>query len=133
MIPQKGNHIKCLMRNNSVLEGIVELWSNEQSILRSLDNLSLSIIQNPAQDIVVIKIVLKTPIQMKNDLELKFDEEYNKTSNDDLRLKNLVDLKNLLNTQEKKIVAEKLKDHHIGEVKKINYGQPGFLPKPSAK
>lgn len=129
MIPQKGNHIKCLMRNNLVLEGIVELWSNDQSILRSLDGTSVSIVQHPAQDIVVIKIILKEPTQIKKELEVKFEEEFNKPSDDDLRVKNMVELKTMLNEQEKKIVAEKLKSHHIGEVKRTSYGQPGFFSK----
>jgi hypothetical protein len=130
MIPQKGNHVKCLMRNNLVLEGIVDVWSDDQSILRSLDSTSVSIIQHSAQDIVVIKIILKEPVQIKKELEVKFEDEFNKPSDDNLRVKNMVELKTMLNEQEKKIVAEKLKNHHIGEVKKISYGQPGFFSKP---
>jgi hypothetical protein len=133
MIPQKGSHVKCVMRNNLVLEGVVESWSDDQSILRSLDDSSLSIIQHSLEDIVVIKVILKKPLQTKKELEIKFEEEVKKPSDDNLRLKNIVELKNMLNNQEKKIIAENLKNHHIGEIKKINYGQPGFFPKPSIK
>jgi len=134
MIPQKGQHIRCLLRNNLIIDGIVESWSDAKSVLRSLDDTSVYIIQHSAQDIVVIKIILKEPIKIKNDLSTQFEEELTKPSNDELRLKNMAELKTLLNEQEKKIIAEKLKDHHVnGDVKKVTYEQPGFFPKPRAQ
>lgn len=133
MTPQKGQHIKCILRNNLVVEGIVEFWSDDKSILRSLDGANISIIQHSAQDIVVIKIILKESSQIKNELETKFDEVYQQPSEDTLRLKNMAELKILMIEQEKKIIAEKIKDHHIGEVKKVNYGQPKFFKKPGSE
>jgi hypothetical protein len=130
MIPQIGQHIRCLLRNNLIIDGIVESWSDAKSVLRSLDNSSVSIIQHSSQDIVVIKIILKEPEKLKSDLSSQFEEEYAKPSNDQLRLKNMAELKTLLNEQEKKIIAEKLKEHHVNDdVKKVTYGTPGFFKK----
>jgi hypothetical protein len=130
MIPQKGQHIRCLLRNNLIIDGIVESWSDAKSVLRSLDDASVSIIQHSAQDIVVIKIILREPEKVKGDLSAQFTEQLAKPSDDEFRLKNMAELKTLLNEQEKKIIAEKLKDHHVGDVKKVAYGQPGFFKKP---
>lgn len=131
MIPQKGQHIKCALRNNLIIDGIVESWSDAKSVLRSLDGTSVSIIQHSAQDIVVIKIILKESIQIKSELESKFEEVYQQPSDDELRLKSMGELKTLMIKQEKKIIADKIKDHHVSDVKKVNYGQPGFFKKQS--
>src|SRR5271166_5906266 len=133
MIPQKGQQVRCVLRNNLIIDGIVEFWSDGKSVLRSKDGVSVSIIQHTSQDIVVIKIILKEPIQIKNDLEQQFEEIRQCPSGDDLRLKNLVELNSLMAEQDKKIIVEKLKDHQIDGVKKVAYGQPGFLKMPRIK
>lgn len=130
MIPQKGQQVRCVLRNNLIIDGIVESWSDGKSVLRSKDGASVSIIQHTSQDIVVIKIILKETSQIKNDLEQQFEEVCQGPSDDELRLKNLVDLRTLMAEQDKKIIAEKLKEHHVEGVKKVAYGQPGFFTKP---
>lgn len=133
MIPQKGQQIRCVLRNNLIIDGIVDSWSDGKSVLRSKDGTSISIIQHTAQDIVVVKIILKEAAQIKTELEEAFEKIYESPSEDELRLKNLAELKNLMNEQEKKIVAEKLKDHHIDGVRKVTYGQLGLLAQPRIK
>lgn len=129
MIPQKGQHVKCVLRNNLIIEGIVESWSDDQSILKSLDDASLSIILHTAQDILLIKIILKNSSEIKNELQVKFEEAYSQPSDDKLRLKNMVELKKLLTEQERRIVSEKIKDHHISNVKETKYEAPPILYK----
>ena len=159
MIPQIGQHVKCLLRTGVLAEGIIEEWGEKTVQLRSLDEENILIITHPNDDIMLIKIILNdqpavaeitekvTEItekirkkELKNsykfnhpDLEEKFQEVYEKPSNDDLRLKQLADLKVLLIEQEKKIIIDKLKEHHIGPVNKAKYGQPGFLSLKSTK
>lgn len=133
MIPKKGQHVKCVLRNNLILEGIVEVWSDEQSSLYSLDRSSISIIQHTSEEVVVVKIILKSHSQVKNHLEEKFDEVYAQPSDNDLRIKEMAELKILLAEQEKKIISEKIKEHHLGNTKKVTYGQPQFLQKPRAQ
>jgi hypothetical protein len=152
MIPQVGQHVKCLLRTGVLAEGIVEDWGERTVQLRSLDEENILIITHPNDDIMLIKVVLNThqsaaekvaekirragperPVPESADLKQKFQEVYDSPSDDDLRLKELADLKIMLIEQEKKIIADKLKSHHIGPVNKAKYGYPGFLTKPSTK
>jgi hypothetical protein len=133
MNPQKGQQIKCVLRNNLIIDGIVESWTDNKSVLRAKDGSSVSVIQHTDQDVVIVKILLKELTQMKQDLEDQFEQELEKPSEDELRLKNLADLKSMMIEQEKKIVANKLREHHVEGVKKVTYGQPGFLQMPRSK
>jgi hypothetical protein len=150
MMPTKGQHVKCVLRTGAMAEGIVEEWninaafaggkfiSNVQ--LRSLDGESILIIPHPDEDIMLIKIVLEKPKsepkiltkQKETSLEKEFQEVYDQPSDDDLRVKKMADLKILLAEQDKKIIADKLKDHRIGDARKVEYGSPQFYKKPSA-
>lgn len=134
-----GRHIKIILKNNIIVEGIVEFWADKDCLLKSLDDDSIFLIPNPNSDIIMVKMFNKSkkPIQIetekKSELEKKFEETYEKPSDDDLRLKNLAELKSELIEQEKKIIANKLKNHHIGEIKKVQYGNHYLNKKPSAK
>ena len=142
MIPKKDQHVRCVLRNNLIIEGTVDSWSDAKSVLRSLDGSSVSIIQHTAQDIVVVKIILQEPVkekkepiqarvEAKTELEKKFDEVYQSPSDNELRVKNLAELKTLMNEQERKIISERIKNHQATDVRKVTYGQPEFLKKQS--
>lgn len=126
---QKGQYVRCVLKNNLLLEGIVESWSETISVIKSKDGLQSSIILNTLQDVMVVKIIHKHPIELKTELEQQFIDTTSAPSDDELRLKKMVELKALLVEQEKKIVAEKLRSHHVGEVKKVNYELPRFRQK----
>lgn len=132
-----GQHVKILLCNNSLIEGFVEQWGKEIQ-LKSLDGESLLIIHHPDRDIVLTKVVLvetkkpvsiKELVEQKTELQQNFEEVYQQPSGDNLRVKKLAELKIELAKQEKKIIAEKMKDHTISQVKKVNYELPGFLKK----
>jgi hypothetical protein len=143
MIPQVGQQVKCILRTGAMVEGIVEEWGETVQML-SLDGESILIIPRPSEDIMLIKILLiseeeipkesfKDPelvvaisnnVPYPNSLEEEFDEVYNQPSGDDLRTKKMAELKILLAEQDKKIVSEKIKDHHIGNTRKVEYGFP---------
>jgi hypothetical protein len=135
MIPQDGQYVKCILKNGAVVEGYVEEWIQNEVQLRSIDGESIMIITHPEEDIMLIKIMLdkqesiETPVNSpppaRTDLEQEFEETYNQPSNDDLRVKKLAELKIMLVEQDKKIITDKMKDHRIGEVKKVMYGYPG--------
>lgn len=57
MIPETGQHVKCMLRNNTIIEGIVEEWYGNYVKLMSLDKGSIFIIHHPEQDIILTKIV----------------------------------------------------------------------------
>jgi hypothetical protein len=124
-------HVKLLLNNNIMIEGIVQEWSNSSVKLLSIDNNSVSIITHPDEDIRVIKIINNLPKPNKNnipELEKEIEATYDQPS-DDLRLKTLVELKQELFKKEKEIVENKLKNHNISEFREIKYELPGFFKK----
>lgn len=132
MTPQKGQYIKCILKNNLVVEGIVDSWSKDAAILAT-DGSSLSIIPNVTENVILVKIIFKTSQQVKSDLEQKFHEVHQSPSDDDLRNQKMADLKILMIEQDKKIVSEKLKDHNITDIKRATYDQLGILKKQSTQ
>jgi hypothetical protein len=133
---EKNNNVKIYLRNNLVISGIVESWSARECKLISTDGSNCIILPNPLSDIVAVFILTEPSVKEKivireetiSELEKKFEETYNEPSSDDLRIKKLSELKILLAQQEKKIVAEKLKDHTLPMPKETKYGYPR-LPK----
>lgn len=144
MIPEIGQHVKCLLRNNSLVEGIVKYWNTDRIELQSLDEKSILIIPHPEQDIMMIKILLENISDKENsqklnppnhafysaELEKQIQETYDLPSDDPRRIKTIAELKIMLAEQEKKIIVEKMKEHHLGDVRKVQYGYPGLNKKP---
>lgn len=135
MTPEKGQHVKCLLRGNTLAEGIVTEWGNNIVQLLSLDEQSILIIHHPQDDILLTKIILcdnwiskkdkDVPVQIKQtDLEQQFHKVYEEPSDKHLRLKKLAELRLMIAEQDKKIISDKLKEHHIGNVKEVKYGYP---------
>lgn len=137
MIPPIESHVKILLRNNATVEGIVKEWSTEVIKLQSLDDQSYIIIPNPAQDIILIKVFLERPAEEKTEIKTKLEQRFQQMmeqpSDNPIRNKSLAELKILLSEQDKQIVANKLKNHYPNEAKKVEYGYPRFLSKPSTK
>ena len=152
MIPEKGQQVKCYLRNNVVLEGIVEDWSDAQVVLQSLDKQSLMIVHRPAEDIMLTKIVLgeepqEIPVNKPGPSLPKVQEgikqklhEVQVTEDPALQEKNLTELRQLVVEQEKQIIANKTKEHFgtAGAAKMTQYSsthmpiksayKPGALP-----
>lgn len=141
MIPQNGQHVKCILRTGAMAEGIVQEWDNSIVQLLSLDGESVIIIPHPNEDIMLIKIVLdlikneemepkvarQIINEVKTDLEQKFQETLNRPDpfNTDHN-RSLADLKIEMAKQDRKIIMEKLRDHHPGSnSRKVTYGYPG--------
>lgn len=152
MIPEIGQHVKCMLRNNTIIEGIVEEWYGNYVKLISLDKGSIFIIHHPDQDIILTKIVLdddvaedvKEPAEQvgasvlsesreQESLEEQFQQVYDEPSGEPNRIKRLAELRITMAKADKEIVAKQLKNHNIGEVKQVQYGYPGFIKKPSAQ
>lgn len=146
----KGKQVKLLLQGNTIIEGIVKSWNSNSVQLFSLDGKSTSIITHPNEDIRVIKVIHETQVSSEainnvldkipatvsvpvQELEKQFEEIYNQPSENELRLKNLAELKKELIKQEKEIIASKLRSHHVGDVRKVQYEQPGFFKKQSVK
>lgn len=126
---EKGQHIKCMFHNGFVVEGIVEDWSPEGAVLVSLADESKLIIHNTSRDIMFTKVILqdekKVPIP---EIDKTFEETLSEPSSD-LKNRKLAELRILKSEAEKKLIASRLKDHNIGEVRTVEYGLPGFYSK----
>lgn len=155
MTPKTGQHVKCILRNGAVAEGIVVEWLASEVQLRSLDAESILIITHPAEDIILIKIITGMPkidlplvdevtdttdvvtsqifYTAKDELEQRFQEASKLPSDDPERIKTLAKLRIMMAEQDKKILSEKVRNHYPSETRKIKYGYPGFIKKPSPK
>ena len=139
MIFYPGQNVKLFFRNNLQISGVVEKYDNNELVLKSFDSKNQMIILHPQDDIVAITINVEEklpespPGKVKDELTQKFEEVYNSPSENDLRIKELAELKSLLLEQEKKIISNKLKSHTISNSKPTTYEYPGFLSKPSSK
>lgn len=145
MTPQVGQHVKCILRNGAIAEGTVEEWFANTVQLRSLDGESILIITHPSEDIMLIKILLEKTEEedlvpaleeQQVELEKKFEEQREVTDpNDVTSIKSLAELRIEMAKQERRIIAEKLRDHRPGSTgaRKVEYGYPGSSKKPSTK
>lgn len=129
MIVEKSKHVICCLKNNALLEGTVESWSDEEVVLLSLDTMSRLIILNPKQDIVFVKIILESLKQKKlPELKQQISQELGEVLQEedtDLKNESIQHLKALVVEQERKIIKEKTKDHQLGQPRSISYYYPG--------
>lgn len=136
---EQGAKVKVFFRNSTQAEGIVEEWDNNEAVLISADGFNRFIIFDIKLDVLGVKIYYEEQEQEEQqnqqqvevekgmqEVQNQFEEVRNLPSQDDLRLKKLVDLKRLMIDQEKTIVANKLKEHVITEVRLPQYGIPNF-------
>lgn len=142
MIPNTNNIVKIHFKSGLQLTGKVEKWAESEAILISSDGECRIIIPHPSDDIVAILILpdranIKQKIVAKEEekviLEKKLEETLKEPSGDNLRVKKLAELRILLAEQDKKIITDKLKDHHLPAPKEASYGYPRFYKKPSTK
>lgn len=142
MIPQKGQYVKVVFRNSTQMEGIVESWSDNKSVLLAQDKQSLMVIMKTSEDVLAFKIILNhmTLEDAKKKLEETQDkfrqilqqpvapkdlEEQGLTAIQ-IKGKNLAQLKSLMIEQEKKIIAEKIREHTLHDIRTTRYEQPRF-------
>ena len=137
MIPQPEQRVKCIFRNGTIVEGIVEEWGQEVHLVSLTDN-SLMIICHPDEDIMMIKIMAdeaeeiiedkdnsennSTPIQ--DQIRTKIKEVIIPQEDPELQKLSITDLKRLADEQERQIIAKKIKKHFPSTYTphKPNYG-----------
>lgn len=140
MSPEVGQHVKCVLKNNALVEGIVQEWSQSKVVLKSLDEKSLLIIHSGTQDIVFTKVILeeiKLPQNTENISAVianKIKETLDIPEEQvELKSKSVEELILLRDEQERKIISDRLKEHSASEVRTIKYGTPGFFTKQRTK
>lgn len=134
---EPGQYVRIIFRNSMQMEGVIESWSEEESILVPPEGTDKFIIFHTEQDVLGVKVCQELPAKKKHkkfeEIVNQFKEVQETPSADDLRLQNLAQLKILMNEQEKKIISEKVRDHNISNVRQTQYGFPGITKKQSSK
>jgi hypothetical protein len=145
MIPKTGQHVKIILRNGAMAEGILEEWFANEVQLKSLDGESILIITHPNEDIMLIKVFLEkkpeedesAPTEEEADaFASQFEDAPDEKTDpfDPMKNMSLAQLRIEKMKQERKIIAEKLKDHSPSTGPgKVQYGYPGFGKKPRTK
>jgi hypothetical protein len=141
MKPTKDQHVKCVLKNNAVIEGIVDEWSEHNVVLKSLDDKSIMIIHAGTADIVFTKVILEEndfcklnteniptvlAEKVKEVIEIPPEET-------ELKEKSVKELIALRKEQERRIIQDKLKDHTSNGVRTVQYGTPRFFSKQQPK
>jgi sRNA-binding regulator protein Hfq len=135
MTPQIGQYIKVFFRNGMQAEGIVQSWSEMKSVLLIADGKDLCLILKTEEDVILVQMIndiSKTKVGLRehmNELEEQFQETYKMPSADELRIKKLSDLKQMMIEQEKKIIKDKMVDHNIPIGQGTTYGLPSIFKK----
>lgn len=126
MTPQKQQHVQVLLRVGGTIEGFVEEWSEGESILKSLDGKSIIIIPKTSDDIMLVRVFLpeKTLPEIKSAIKEKIEEVLQPSGDPEADEANLQQLREMSIQQEKKIIVEKIKEHHSDGVKRVKYGFP---------
>lgn len=127
MNPSVGQYVQCILRSNSMIEGFVKLWSDNQSILESKDGSNTILIQKTSQDVMIVRIIKQKDIkkmevensQLKEKVEKQTTNVFNNDDN-----KRLVELRAELKNKDKEIIANKLKEHFASNVKPVKYQFP---------
>lgn len=120
--PEVGQHVKCLLSNNTLVEGVVILWYSDWVKLKSLDGESVLIVHHPDRDIMMTKIILEPEVEEEfpvkppepkplPELETEWEETLAGPSDDELRTRRLAELKVLMIEQEKKIIRDRVRSH----------------------
>lgn len=133
-----GQYVKVVFKNGTQLEGLVESWTDKQSVLKSLDQTSIMLIFNTAEDILAVKIILNftRPGQVManlTDIEKQFEEVRQSPSTDELRILKLAELRKLRNKEEQEIIKQRLQEHQPSQIGNTQYGIPNFNSKHGSK
>lgn len=136
MKPVKGQKVEIVFRNSMIQSGIVESWTDQQSVLK--DGTSFIIIENTSQDVMLIRIELfkEDPFLSTSSQTQKINEELDRVLDEEkkeyrpdlsLRAKNLVDLRLEQAKLEKEMISKKILRPDLGKVQTVNYELPSSL------
>lgn len=152
MKPNKNDLVKIFLKNGLQVEGRVQSW-DKQIILSSEDSDNYLVITK-TKYVLMYKVVKENKlnnfyspeIREKNDfyqeeVESNFEQEDFQASSElqenlnsqDLKIKTLAELRKAQIEEEKKAIAKRMKEHHIGQLRKVEYIAhdqiPGFYKK----
>ena len=120
MDPKPGQHIKIFFRNGAMEEGTVVSWSPQKSVLKSLLNDDLMVIQKTIDDIMIIKILKGNKPQVyvePQELEERIPEP-------ELRAKRIAELHELRSREERSRARNLLTTFRTSGPTMTQYGIP---------
>lgn len=146
MKPSRNDLVKIFLKNGLQVEGKIQSWDKE-IILTSDDSQDYLVITKPKQ-VIMYKVIKQPIIENKPyynpeiiDREEVVDEEVFQPSSElqeevtdqDLKFKSMIELRKLKIEEEKKAIAKRMKEHHTGPARKVEYTShdqiPGFYKK----
>jgi sRNA-binding regulator protein Hfq len=133
MIPQVGDEVKIFFKNSLQVEGRVKLWKKKKIILSSENDDHIMVV-NDTKNILMYKI---SKVKEKEIKEVEsaqeeatlIEENFKSDFNPNPNIYTLAHLHKLKLDEEKKAIAQKIKQHQISEIKQVEYGLPGFFKK----
>ena len=142
MKPQKNDFVKLFFKNGVQVEGRIESWGKE--IVISSDGSSNYLVVTRPKEIMMYKMInvqapktmptqdVPPPVQQEP-TNIEDDNEYvavepQESAIDFTKLKTIAELRKLQLKEEKEAIAKKLKDHHIGETKQVEYTTHDKIP-----
>ena len=135
MILRKGQHVRCFLKIGTMVEGIVEEWTDQQVVLKSLNERSLFLLSHPGEDIVLTEVVFpeREVSEIQSAIKEKLQEVQKPFDDTEINNSNIRQLKKMVVEQEKKIIFDKVREHSISEAKHKKYEDkyelPGFFKK----
>ncbi len=104
MDPEKGTFVSVYFKNGILEQGIVESWSDNKSVLKSVSGNSLIIIQKTLEDVMLVKIEIKSkPIEFDDEIKLEEPEP-----NQNLRVMKLAELRRQKIIEDRRLAREQL-------------------------
>lgn len=151
MKPRKNDIVKFFFKNGLQVEGKLQSWDKNEIIITNDDSRNYLVVTKP-KEIIMYKVVrdvarpLEEPPTRSSSPFDYIEGEINDQANhseevkvestveqSQLNIKTLAELRKFQNEEERKALANKLKQHHIGEVRKVEYTShdqiPGFYQK----
>ncbi len=129
MIPAKGQFIQVRFNNGIFLDGVVQEWTDQKSILQLTDNNDTVIIQKTLQDVLLVRIFSQNPKQrqekqqkLSDTFELLKDQPKTPET-----LTTMAELKDELNKIEREEILKQVRSNKFNNTKEVIYGLPRNL------
>ena len=129
MIPVKGSRVKIFFRNGLIEEGFVESWSDEKSVIRSLNSSNLLVIQQTQSDVIAIKIITDQPT-IPDQVYQELPELPAYEPDSQLRAMKLSDLHRARIAQEREQARQRLTTFNNSGLNSVEYGRISRISQP---
>lgn len=124
MTPVKGQKVQIRFNNGVFFDAIVDNWSDQKSVVRTIDGGDTVIIQKTLQDVMLVKIFNQSaPVIEPNNMNEEFENLKEQPKNEN-NLKRMAELKDTLNKLEREEVLKKATSFTPSGLRQVTYGIP---------